>query len=452
MDTKKKKRILSITLVVSLAVVLSFVINSYVREIQTKIHEGIGYVWENVNPGLGEFLYDTNGILFNGKGFDSERDIKHTINETFKSIVSIKLLPTEDSFVQNLGGQGTGFFIKVDDEFGYIATNFHVIERAIVLKKNIKLQVNTATDWWDYEAEVIGMDPVADVAVIRIRKIDNEEWEALEFVEDSSLEVAEGDPVVVIGHGMSLPYTATTGHVSYTNRFGTGIYTLHLQIDAVINQGNSGGPVISTDRKVVGIVVSILSPGRQIPGWDGVGLAVTSEISQRAIDYIFENYEGETVPWVPYSEMPYSFKTFTYEELKENGQLELDKKDRNMLYAHMEEKYHEGSAYKAGLRSGDIILELNGEKVYSPFQMIMAAILSMPGDEFTFKVKRGDEELEFTFTLPEKSEKEMRSWLSQRAKAQQSMSLFDEKEHLKVMGNNCASCHSVPNTNLYPYN
>jgi len=260
------------------------------------------------------------------------------------------------------------------------------------------------------------MDPVADVALIGIRKKDNEEWEALEFVEDSSTDISEGDPIVVIGHGMSLPYTASSGHINYVNRFGTGIYTLHLQIDAVVNQGNSGGPVITTDGKVAGIVVSILSPGRQIPGWDGVGLAVTSEISQRAINYIFDNHkEGETVEWVPYAEMPYSFKTFTYDELKENGQLELDKKDRKMVYAHMDDN-EEGSAYEAGLRTGDIILELNGDEVRSPLQMIKSAIISLPGDEFTFKVRRGDEELEFTFVLPEKDEKEMRSWLSQRNK------------------------------------
>lgn len=416
MDSKKKNKVLSTTLVVSLAVVLSFVVNSYVREIQTKIHEGIGWVWNDVNKDAGEFLYDANGILFNGKGFDSERDIKHTINEKFKSVVSIKLLPTEDSFVQNLGGQGTGFFIKVDDEFGYIATNFHVIERSVMLSKNIKMQVNTAVDWWDYDAEVIGMDPIADVAIIRIRKKDNEEWEPLEFVEDSSKEISEGDPVVVIGHGMSLPYTASSGHINYVNRFGTGIYTLHLQIDAVINQGNSGGPVITTDGKVAGIVVSILSPGRQIPGWDGVGLAVTSEISQRAINYIFENHEEDnTIEWVPYAEMPYSFKTFTYDELKENGQLELDKKDRKMLYAHMDDN-EEGGAWDSGLRTGDIILELNGDEIRSPFQMIEAAILSMPGEEFVLKVRRGDEELEFTFLLPEKDEKEMRKWLAKRNK------------------------------------
>ena len=104
-------------------------------------------------------------------------------------------------------------------------------------------------------------------------------------------------------------------------------------------------------------------------------MAVTSEISQRAINYIFDNYkEGE--PLWTHAEMPYSFKTFTYDELKENGQLELDKKDRRMIYFHMDDN-EEGSAYEAGIRNGDVILELNGEIVRSPFLMIQKAILAL---------------------------------------------------------------------------
>ena len=179
-------------------------------------------------------------------------------------------------------------------------------------------------------------------------------------------------------------------------------YILYICRLILVNQGNSGGPVITTDgQKVAGIVVSILSPGRQIPGWDGVGLAVTSEISQRAINYIFDNYkEGEPLSG---SMQKSFFRTFTYDELKENGQLELDKKDRRMIYFHMDDN-EEGSAYEAGIRNGDVILELNGEIVRSPFLMIQKAILAF-GDEFTYKVRRGDEELEFTFVLPEKTKK-----------------------------------------------
>lgn len=419
MDRVKRKNILKTTLIILVAVVLSFAAGSYVREIQVKIHEGIGFVYKNWNNTAGDILYDTNGFLFNGKGFDTERDIKHTIHENFRSVVSIKLNTTDQSFVQNLGGQGTGFFVKVTDTHGYIATNYHVVERAIILPLNIKMTVNTATDWWTYDAEVVGVDPVADFALIKIEKKDNEDWHALEFHERVDREVAEGDIVVVVGHGMSLPYTATSGMVNYVNRFGTGIYTLHMQIDAVVNQGNSGGPVMTTDGKVAGIVVSILSPGRSIPGWDGVGLAMISDIAVRAMNYILENEGEEMVKWVPYSATPYKFGTFTYEEMEANGQLELDKEDRHMMYAEMSE--HEGStAYEAGLRQGDVIIEVNDEEVRGPLHLIYHAIMAMPGDIIKMKVLRGDEftgyeELDFEFEIGEKDEKELRKWLTARS-------------------------------------
>tara|TARA_B100001057_G_scaffold288379_2_gene288433 strand:- start:4947 stop:6308 length:1362 start_codon:yes stop_codon:yes gene_type:complete len=450
MDQNKRKY-LRVGGVILLAVVLSFIASSYVREIQVKIHQGIGFVYKNVNDETGDILYDVNGFIFNGKGFDTERDIKHTIHQNFRSVVSIKLASTDQSFIQNLGGQGTGFFVKVTDTHGYIATNYHVVERAIILPKNIKMTVNTATDWWTYDAEVIGVDPVADFALIKIEKKENEEWHALEFVDRVAEDVVEGDVVVVVGHGMSLPYTATSGMVNYVNRFGTGIYTLHMQIDAVINQGNSGGPVLNTEGKVIGIITSILSPGRSIPGWDGVGLAVISDLAVRSMNYIMEREGEEMVKWVPYSITPYKFSTFTYEEILENGQLELDKKDRKMLYASMDEHGEGTAAYDAGLREGDLIIEVNDEKVYGPLHMIYHALMALPGDMTKVKVLRGDEftgyeEFTFEFEVGEKDPEELREWIAQRdARSRPMMS------DTHSMKGNCASCHSMPKAEWYPY-
>ena len=401
------------------AVIFSFVANSYVRDIQEKIHEGIGWTYKIIGEDTGEFLYDLNGWVFNGKGFDSERDIKHVIHESYKSIVQVKSKPSDDAFVNNLGGTGTGFFAKVTDTHAYIVTNYHVVERYVALPINLKLEITTATEWWPYEGEIIGMDPVADIAVVRIEKKDNEDWKALEFIESSRKDITEGDPVVVIGHGMSLPYTATVGNISYTNRFGTGPYTLHLQVDAVVNQGNSGGPVMTMDGKVAGVILSILSPGRQTPGWDGVGLAVQSEISKRALDYILENYvDGEPVAWVPYSELPFTFKIWTYDELKEREILELPRKDRKMVYVDLTD-LEDGAAAEAGLQQGDIFLEINGEEFYGPMNIIEAGLHAFPGDTMTLKIKRGDEftgyeELEFSFILNEKDPAVLQSWLDQR--------------------------------------
>ena len=85
---------------------------------------------------------------------------------------------------------------------------------------------------------------------------------------------------------MGMTFSATQGSVVYKDRYGSRPYNLMLQVDAVINQGNSGGPVINMDGNVVGVAQSILSPARQIPGWDGVGLAVGAKTTQRSIDFI----------------------------------------------------------------------------------------------------------------------------------------------------------------------
>ena len=89
--------------------------------------------------------------------------------------------------------------------------------------------------------------------------------------------------------------------------------------------------------------------------------------------------------------------------------LELDPEDRNMMYVDMEGN-EEGQAYKEGLRSGDILLEINGEPARGPLDLLYVAIHSLPGDTITLKVKRGDEftgyeELEFSFELNEKTKK-----------------------------------------------
>ena len=102
--------------------------------------------------------------------------------------------------------------------------------------------------------------------------------------------------------------------------------------------------------------------------------------------------------------------------MKENGMLELDREDRNMLYVDMEGQ-EEGQAYEAGLRSGDILLEINGDPARGPLDLLYIAIHSLPGDTITLKVKRGDEftgyeELEFSFEVNEKDEKELREFVN----------------------------------------
>ena len=284
---KKFKKALLLMLA---TVMISVIVNAHYRSIQETIHEGISWVWKKNKP-VGEAIYDVNAFLFNGDSFDHERRIKDYIYSSYPSVVMVNVFPKESAMnnplVQRKAGRGTGFFVATDDTSATIMTNYHVIEGYLGAEAVLNLKVNTAMDMWTYEAEIIGYDIVADIALIKINKQDSEEWEALEFADYE--DISEGDPVVVIGHGMSMPWNSTQGIVTYDGRFGQRPWSLMLQVDAVINQGNSGGPVIGEDAKVYGVAQSILSPGRGTPGWDGVGLAVGARQAKRSMDYILSD-------------------------------------------------------------------------------------------------------------------------------------------------------------------
>ena len=390
-------------------VVINVVINAHYRNIQETIHDGIAWVWKKNKP-IGEAIYDVNAFLFNGDAFDHERKIKDYIYSAFPSVVMMSVYPNKENEMNQaagrLSGRGTGFFIEVTDEHALVMTNYHVVDAYVENPETMQITVNTAIDMWTYDVEeVVGYDIVADLAIVKILKKDNETWEALEFADYN--DISEGDPVVVIGHGMSLPWNSTQGIVTYDGRFGQRPYSLMLQVDAIINQGNSGGPVIGEDVKVYGVAQSILSPGRAIPGWDGVGLAVGARQAVRSMDYILSN-EYADKGYVPYVDMLFMTKNFKYEEIKETK-----RDDRYMSYvshevpelkapemiADVTRKLSAGEA--AGIENGDIIMEINGKKIRSSFSIFIAAMYALPGDEAVVKVKRGETELEFTLIYQE---------------------------------------------------
>ena len=388
-------------------VVINVVINAHYRSIQETIHDGIAWVWKKNKP-IAEAIYDVNAFVLNGDAFDHERKIKDFIYSGFPSVVMISVFPNKENernaAVGKMSGRGTGFFVEVTDEYALIMTNHHVIDAFEENPDTMKISINTAIDMWTYDCEVIGYDIVADIAILKIMKKDNEKWEALEFADYK--DINEGDPVVVIGHGMSLPWNSTQGIVTYDGRFGQRPYSLMLQVDAVINQGNSGGPVIGEGVKVFGVAQSILSPNRKIPGWDGVGFAVGARQAVRSMEYILSDEYAEK-GYVPYVDTAFMTKNFEFEDIKD-----IERKDRNMAYVHyeaptvsapmMENEPRKMSAGEiAGLQQDDIILEMDGKKIRSSFNLFMETLYALPGDTTVIKVKRGEEELEFTVTYIE---------------------------------------------------
>lgn len=370
-------------------ILASTIINANYRPIQEKIHVGINWVYKQNNP-LGDALYAVNKAVFNGASFDIERQTKHAIYSGFSNVVMIRVTSTNPQV--QMGGTGSGFIVQIEGNDAWIMTNHHVIAEESRDPEGWKISVNTAMDMWTYDATLVGVDEISDIAIIKITKQDNEEWEAVEFDDEAGV----GDPVTILGHGMSLPWTSTSGIISYKDRYGTRPYSLMLQVDAVINQGNSGGPVMSSDGKVVGVAQSILSPGRQIPGWDGVGMAVSAAQAQRSMNYIMSpQYIAKG--YVPYAEYPLSMATF---ELKDV--VDIDDEDRHYAYIDYPENSQDTTVGElAGLLQGDILLEINGEPARSSWIVLKKTVMAFPGDEWDIKVLRGEDEVLITIALRE---------------------------------------------------
>ncbi len=229
---------------------------------------------------------------------------------------------------------GSGFIINKN---GTVITNNHVIQNA----EDILVKVGSK----EYKAKVVGSDPFADIAVLKIDTKDN--FIPVSFGNSDTARV--GDWVVAIGNPFGLGGTVTAGIVSARNRdINLTRYDDFIQTDASINQGNSGGPLFNLKGEVVGINTAIIAPGQT--GSIGIGFAIPSNAASTVIDQLIKF--GETRRgWLGVR---------IQEVTKEIAEVEKLKKPEGALVASVGEK---SPADKAGLKAGDIILEFDGKKI-----------------------------------------------------------------------------------------
>ncbi|MEE8440039.1 MAG: Do family serine endopeptidase [Micropepsaceae bacterium] len=162
---------------------------------------------------------------------------------------------------------GSGFFIEAD---GYLVTNNHVVAEADTITVQLP-------DGREFEATIIGSDEATDIALLKIDEVTD--MPTVEFGDDRLLRV--GDWVVAVGNPFGLGGTVTAGIVSSIGRdIGAGAYTDYIQIDAPINQGNSGGPTFDLSGRVVGVNSAIFSPSG---GSVGIGFAIPSSTVQEVV-------------------------------------------------------------------------------------------------------------------------------------------------------------------------
>ena len=277
-------------------------------------------------------------------------------------------------------GLGSGVIIRQD---GYILTNNHVIDGADELTV---IMMNGGR----FDAEVVGADPVSDVAVIKINQ-DN-----LPFVSfGNSEEIRVGQWVMAFGSPLSadLSNTVTAGIISATGRLQGGIGTgsqgqgpsqIHnfIQTDAAINRGNSGGPLVDLNGRLIGINTAIIS---QTGGNMGIGFAIPVNTVEMVSDQLIESGQ------VNRARLGVQFGPAS-ESLIEA--LELPRGA-----AVISQVLPGSSAAQSGLQAGDIIISVNGEELSNHLQLSLLIGGMHPGDEVSLTVVRDEDRRSFDVEL-----------------------------------------------------
>jgi putative serine protease PepD len=262
--------------------------------------------------------------------------------------------------------EGTGF---VYDTKGDIATNEHVIDGASTI--SVKF-----SDSSTYKATVVGSDASTDIAVIHV---DAPAAKLKPLVLGDSSKAAVGDGVIAIGNPFGLDDTVTSGIVSAVDREitapdGTPIEGA-IQTDAAINHGNSGGPLLDLQGKVIGITSQIQSDSG---GNDGVGFAVPSNMVQSIADQLISTGKAQ------HALLGVNVKTAA------NGVAVADVQSGS-------------AAADAGFKAGDVITAVGGTTVTTAEQLRAIIASHEPGDKLTLKVLRSGSEKTFSVTLGSRS-------------------------------------------------
>ena len=235
--------------------------------------------------------------------------------------------------------QGSGFFITSD---GYVVTNNHVVEHAT--------EVTLVTDdGKTLPAKVVGTDKKTDLALLKVT-----EKGEFPFVKFATTAPRVGDWVIAVGNPFGLGGTVTAGIVSARGRdINAGPYDDFLQIDAPVNRGNSGGPTFNANGNVVGVNTAIFSPSG---GSVGIGFAIPAEVVQNVINDL-KTKGAVSRGWIGVQIQPVTSEIADSLGLKTN---------KGALVA---EAQATGPAAGAGIKSGDVILDVDGERVEGPREL-----------------------------------------------------------------------------------
>ncbi|CAN5146491.1 DegQ family serine endoprotease [soil metagenome] len=283
--------------------------------------------------------------------------------------------PDQNQRPQIERGVGSGVIVSAD---GSILTNHHVVEGAN------KITITT-NDNKTYDARIVGSDQPSDLAVLKIEATD------LPFlVLGNSDNVRVGDIVLAIGNPLGIGQTVTAGIISAKGRrtgLSDGSFEDFLQTDAPINRGNSGGALVNLAGELIGINSQILSGGPS-GGSIGIGFSIPSNMAKSVMDQLLQD-----------GKVRRGMLGINIQNITDDTAKALDLKDRSGILVS---NVKSGSAAdKAGIKRGDIITAINGDKIEDSNVLRNKVAGTLPGTEIKLTVVRDGESRELTATLDE---------------------------------------------------
>ncbi|MGA3285352.1 MAG: DegQ family serine endoprotease [Verrucomicrobiota bacterium] len=299
----------------------------------------------------------------------------------FRQFFGDQFRPNDDrEITRRQQSLGSGVIISPD---GYILTANHVVKGAVEIKVAIG-----DNDSKKFTAKVVGTDPPTDVAVL---KIDAKDLPAITLGDSDQLEI--GDMVLAIGDPFGVGQTVTMGIVSGLGRSGLSGFNQYqdfIQTDAAINPGNSGGALVDAEGRLVGINTGIIP--NENGGNQGIGFAVPINMARHVVERLIAGGRVTRgyIGILPEDITPGLAEAFHLP---------------NQTGALVDEVEPETPAQKAGIKSGDVIIEINGKKINDANSLRLMISEMAPGTSATVKLLRNGQEKTVSFALAELPDK-----------------------------------------------
>ena len=322
---------------------------------------------EGRGPTIGQYRYVVKAVQLSVVGIKASRTVAGQESDELSAFLF------GPSHVLCEQDQGSGVIVNAA---GYIITNYHVVDRAT----DVRVELTDEKDHTaQLSADVVGIDPATDLAVL---KINASGLKAAEWGKSSEMEV--GDPVLAIGNPFGLARTVTAGILSATGRHAVVEHVNYqdfLQTDAAVNPGNSGGPLVNMKGQIIGINTAIVGPTYQ-----GISFAIPSDMVREVYDQLVRSGK------VARGWLGVSMKDLSAQEAERRGV-------SGVLVTRV---LPDSPAAEAGIEPGDVITKFNGKPVNGAADLGLAVAWFKIGGKATVTVKRGDGTREFKVIIAQR--------------------------------------------------